>query len=419
LFPTDDAKSGVSEMARRNEELRRRIEGKEVRDEDASGDDAFSSSEDSEDDSDVDDETEEFRRLQRQLSKLDGPELEDSGSGLHQMKFMREAEARRTAQNREDIARMRRELAGEESEEEHDEEATIGRKLFGPTKAIKSVPVSTTQNEFEEAFGSDDEERQELIKRAIDPTVSATEVKYKPLRHATVTKAKTNSSELSKPRQNDDAKKQGKSASAVEKKSTKSGPELLPGEKHSQPDSDGWVTVNYDNVPSEEEEEDEILPPTDSGLVDQTEILRRAFAGDDVEEAFEDEKRATVLDEDDKIIDDTLPGWGAWVGDGVSKRDKKRNTGRWLRKVDGIKANERKDKKLKHVIINQKRVKKNVGYLAPVLPFPFTNRAEYERSIRMPIGSEWNVKEVFQESTKPRVLVKAGSIIKPMEKPMV
>jgi U3 small nucleolar RNA-associated protein 14 len=414
----DDAKSGVSEMARRNEELRRRIEGKEVRDEDASGDDALSSSEDDEDESDVDDETEEFRRLQRQLGKLDRPELEDSGSGLHQMKFMREAEARRTAQNKEDIARMRRELAGEESEE-REEEATIGRKLFGPTKTSKPASVPTVQNEFEEPFGSDDEERQEVIRGLVDPTVSATESKYKLTGNGNATSTKITPSELSKPRQNGDAKKKGKAAGVVDKRSSKSGPELLPGEKHSQPDADGWVTVNYDNEPSDEEEEDEILPATNSGLVDQTEILRRAFAGDDVEDAFEDEKRATVLDEDDKIIDDTLPGWGAWVGDGVSKRDQKRNTGRWLRKVDGIKADERKDKKLKHVIINQKRIKKNVGYLATTLPFPFTSRAEYERSIRMPIGSEWNVKEVFQESTKPRVLVKAGSIIKPMDKPMV
>lgn len=413
----DDAKSGVSEMARRNEELRRRIEGKEVRDEDASGDDILSNSEDSEDDSEVDDETEEFRRLQRQLSKLDGPELEDSGSGLHQMKFMREAEARRTAQNKEDIARMRRELAGEESEE-NEEETNIGRKLFGPTKASKPVPVSAVHNEFEEPFGSDDEERQEIISKAINPTISATEAKYK-LPRNTATSTKTTLQESLRQRQTGDVKKQSKITGAMDRGTSKPGPELLAGEKHSQPDADGWVTVNYDNEPSEGEEEDEVLPATDSGLVDQAEILRRAFAGDDVEEAFEDEKRAAVLDEDDKIIDDTLPGWGAWVGDGVSAREKKRNTGRWLRKVEGIKADDRKDKKLKHVIINQKRVKKNVGYLATTLPFPFTNRAEYERSIRMPIGSEWNVKEVFQESTKPRVLVKAGSIIKPMDKPMV
>lgn len=413
----DDAKSGVSEMARRNEELRRRIEGKEVRDEDVSGDDVLSSSEDSEDDSDVDDETEEFRRLQRKLSKLDGAEIEDSGSGLHQMKFMKEAEARRTAQNKDDIARMRRELAGEESEE-NEEETTIGRKLFGPTKASQPVHVSVVQNEFEEHFGSDDEERQDIVSKAVNPAVSATEAKYKLPRNTTTTSKKPAPQELSRPRQNGETKKPGKAVGAMDKKTSKSGPELLPGERHSQPDDDGWVTVQYDNEPSEGEE-DEVLPATDSGFVDQAEILRRAFAGDDVEEAFEDEKKATALDEDDKIIDDTLPGWGAWVGEGVSARDKKRNTGRWLRKEEGIKADARKDKKLKHVIINQKRVKKNVGYLATTLPFPFTNRAEYERSIRMPIGSEWNVKEVFQESTKPRVLVKAGSIIKPMDKPMV
>jgi U3 small nucleolar RNA-associated protein 14 len=201
----------------------------------------------------------------------------------------------------------------------------------------------------------------------------------------------------------------------LSKSAFKSDVELLPEEKHSQPDADGWVTVSYQNE-SEGEDED---GAQDSGLVDQAEILRRAFAGDDVEEAFEEEKKDTVADEGDKIIDDTLPGWGSWVGEGVSKRDKQRNTGRWLRKEEGIKPQDRKDAKLKHVIINQKRVKKNVGYLASQLPHPFTTKAEYERSIRMPIGADWNVKETYQANTKPRVLVKPGAIIKPMEKPTV
>jgi U3 small nucleolar RNA-associated protein 14 len=60
-----------------------------------------------------------------------------------------------------------------------------------------------------------------------------------------------------------------------------------------------------------------------------------------------------------------------------------------------------------------------VDYLASTLPFPFTNRAEYEKSIRMPIGTEWNVKRTYQENTKPRVLVKPGMIVTPMEKPLV
>jgi len=151
----------------------------------------------------------------------------------------------------------------------------------------------------------------------------------------------------------------------------------------------------------------------------QAEILRRAFAGDDVEESFEKEKQETMADEDEKVVDETLPGWGSWVGEGISRREKRKNKGKVLRKQEGIKPKDRRDFRLKNVIINQKRVKKNVDYLASSLPFPFTNRTEYERSIRMPIGGEWNVKKSFVENTKPRIIVKQGSIVLPMEKPLV
>ena len=70
------------------------------------------------------------------------------------------------------------------------------------------------------------------------------------------------------------------------------------------------------------------------------------------------EKRQTIEDEDEKIIDNTLPGWGSWTGDGLSKRERARNKGRFLTKAEGIKEQNRKDAKLDRVIINEKRVKK-------------------------------------------------------------
>jgi len=153
--------------------------------------------------------------------------------------------------------------------------------------------------------------------------------------------------------------------------------------------------------------------------ISQTEILHKAFAGDDVEEHFEKEKKATIAEEDEKIIDKTLPGWGSWIGDGVSKRELKKNKGRVMVKQDGIRPQDRKDANLKNVIMSQKRLKKNLGYMANALPFPFTNQAEYDRSIRMPIGKEWNVKKTYGENTKPRIIVKPGQVVLPMEKPLI
>lgn len=58
----------------------------------------------------------------------------------------------------------------------------------------------------------------------------------------------------------------------------------------------------------------------------------------------------------------------------------------------------------------------NAQYLASQLPHPFESRQQYERSMRLPVGPEWQTKETFQDSTKPRVMVKRG-VIAPIAKP--
>jgi U3 small nucleolar RNA-associated protein 14 len=330
---------------------------------------------------------------------------------------MQRANAARKAQNDEDIERMQRELAGEEVSEKSEDE-TIGRKLFGPTqKAIVTRKEREIRNEFEERSepGSEDE-GQSFEVNTLDE--SSGPILAQENSSTAKSKAKKSNKVLIDPSADlsiangKHSTLSGGAGSKRNKDTTTVKSTVLSQEIYSQPDADGWVTVSY-NHEQEEEAGD------DNEELSQAEIIRRAFAGDDVEVEFEAEKKATIAEEDDKIIDNTLPGWGNWVGEGISKREQKRHKGRFLTKQEGIKPQDRKDAKLKHVIINQKRLKKNVAYLASTLPFPFTNRAEYERSIRMPIGTEWNVKETHLANTKPRVLVKPGRIIAPMEKPMV
>ena len=59
----------------------------------------------------------------------------------------------------------------------------------------------------------------------------------------------------------------------------------------------------------------------------------------------------------------------------------------------------------------------NDKYLSSSLPFPFENKDQFERSLRLPIGQEWITRQSFQDSTKPRVIIKQG-VIAPMSKPM-
>jgi U3 small nucleolar RNA-associated protein 14 len=102
----------------------------------------------------------------------------------------------------------------------------------------------------------------------------------------------------------------------------------------------------------------------------------------------------------------------------MSKAEKKRNVGlKTVVQKPGIDANKRKDKKMDKVIINEKRMKPTVKYMASQLPFPFENREQYERSLRVPKGKEWVTKKTHQDVTKPRVIVKQG-VIAPLRKPL-
>lgn len=49
------------------------------------------------------------------------------------------------------------------------------------------------------------------------------------------------------------------------------------------------------------------------------------------------------------------------------------------------------------------------------MPYPFTSREQYERSLRQPIGHEWNTSRSVREMTRPAVIVPAGSIVAPMK----
>lgn len=172
-------------------------------------------------------------------------------------------------------------------------------------------------------------------------------------------------------------------------------------------------SINVGNVhDSEDEGLDENMNNSDIHVFKQQDMIKQAFAGDDVVNEFEIEKKRVVREEGDKIVDETLPGWGDWTGGG--KKTKKRK----FRKVDGVvQKDKRKDKNLKNVIINERVNKKNLKYQSSAVPFPYESREQYERSLRMPIGQEWTSKESHQRLTMPRVVTKQGRVIDPLKAP--
>jgi U3 small nucleolar RNA-associated protein 14 len=454
-----DALDGVTEMARRNEELRRRVEGKTVHDDDDDASDVPSDDNDNDDDdeseNDSDVENADNTGLQHSLSKLKHNPFSTDNSRLGRMAFMQKAEAAKRAQNDEDIERIRRQLAGEDSmsETEAENATRIGRRKYGPGKEMV-LPIQVNRNEFEEHSGSDEDEPRKVAAEGTAPTTHGEQNSTKssgPLANGLLKNARnvqrgkvgaaakgvhaendTSNPFLSKAKDTRTKLESKVAASADEAEIIDSNRYGTEAKAKSDPpettidsflqqrittaDEDGWATVlgGQDN----DNEADSQTNLSDDGI-DLNTVLRnqaltaKGFAGDNVAAEFAAEKKATIADEESSEVTTHLPGWGAWTGDGANSKGRRTVTTK-----PGIDANKRKDKKLDRVIINEKRAKPTVKYMASQLPFPFESREQYEKSLRVPKGKEWTTKRTFQDATRPRVIVKQG-VIAPLRKPLV
>ncbi|OBT53718.1 hypothetical protein VE04_05273 [Pseudogymnoascus sp. 24MN13] len=437
----EDARSAMNETAVRVDERRKRIEGKSSlrdgadRDEDLSDSDDFGSDDD------------EGLGEAQLLNNLDsrGP-ISDTGVGgrLSNMAFMLKADAARKRENDDAVKQLRRELTTGSVEPEDEVVEDIGRRTFGPGSQKAAQNGSNETSNQQESDGEHGEEPSQVTrernkstskgsnndkessstmrhshapKQAAVPPITSADQAHEGGAWSQVSSRK-NAAESSDARR----RKQNAHASGATDELDLTNVSMiaapfkpkgkLGGKKKST--AAGMTTLH---VSSDDDSDEEAGPKLPFAIRDQA-LIARAFAGADVVGEFEAEKRQVVEDEDEKVVDNTLPGWGSWTGDGLGKKSKARNKGRNMVKTEGIKEKDRKDVKLDKVIINEKRVKKNVKYLASSLPHPFETRAQYERSLRLPVGPEWTTKETFQDATKPRILLKQG-VIAPMSKPLV
>ncbi|KAG6361637.1 hypothetical protein INS49_009864 [Diaporthe citri] len=400
----DDYRAGLTDMTRRDEELRRRVEGRTGGSEGEEGDsDATSSSGDEDGNS----------RLLKELDGDDEDEEDGPHANLMKLKFMQRAEAARKQENDGLVAEIRRDLeSGSEQEDEDDAEVQVGRRSYGlpeqKKRLLREVKLSVANSAKEKTSKGG-------LSNNNMHTSSATDI-----------------NDASSAPSGAGAWSRGKSA-VVERKKKK-----VPGDRReddlelhdatlaSQPPksfktktktaSKGAIEGLSSTLQAgDDSSDDEIHHPL---AVRDLDLANHAFAGDEVVAEFEAEKEAIMSEDDEKIVDNMMPGWGSWAGEGISKRALKRNKGKVMTKKEGIKRKDRKDAKLERVIINEKRNRKNEKFLASQLPHPFESRQQYERSLRLPVGPEWMTKESFQASTKPRVIVKQG-IIAPMAKPTI
>ncbi|XP_054823107.1 uncharacterized protein C57A7.06 [Prosopis cineraria] len=153
-------------------------------------------------------------------------------------------------------------------------------------------------------------------------------------------------------------------------------------------------------------------------LPSQEELIRQAFACDDVEEDFEKDKQ-DILNEENPEPEKPLllPGWGQWTD-----IQRKKGLPSWMLKEHDIAKKKReealkkrKDAHLKHVIISEKVDKKAEKLHTKALPYPFTSQEVFDQSLRMPIGPEFNPATTTGALIRPEVVKRPGMIIKPIE----
>lgn len=371
----EDARVSVADMARRDEELQKRIEGKRVHRED---DDYLGSSSSESDDEDPwaeDASDREARKLRQKLDELeadgDAEELKGPHAKLLSMKFMQNAEASRKAQNDADIRRLVREIDGGDSQSEAESE--IGRQKFGTAKAEgpKKEKPAVPRNEFEEPAGSDEEVDHAPADDEVDIVVDASK-NQKLVRDsgkASHNRVQEDSRKSDSPQQEENPWLAQTTRNNRRRANDVSGetvditlPEPVPDtiaktkkikSQTKTPSDDRPATKKAVNGEESGSDDEDNVPI----LLKNHDLVKKAFAGDEVVQDFEQEKQEAIEEEGDKVVDNTLPGWGSWAGEGVSKKQQKRQK-RFLTTVEGIKPEKRKDARLGHVIINEKRVKK-------------------------------------------------------------
>ncbi|KAF2214021.1 hypothetical protein CERZMDRAFT_38631 [Cercospora zeae-maydis SCOH1-5] len=435
----DNARDGAVEQARRNEELKKRMAGKDI------ADDEGSLSPDSDDEEVT---AEQLDALQNEAG---------SKKGLAGLKFMQKSEEKRKKANDEAVERIRRDLAiadGDEAESEADDEG-LGRAIFGPSSKEQKRQAKRKQ-EFEAPEDSDEEaEAREAAEAGI--VVDKPQSKEKSALNGSSKKSTSASGPLAKgmskqPERTESKKEYGGWLSTGGSKSKKSNAAaeadiITPSAIISSPkkpvkssagmskpkttdsaagNTNGWTTVSIKNDAANDEDASDAEPTNailDLKEKQQLSLQERAFAGDDVVAAFEAEKADMIASEDEKETSNYLPGWGSWTGTGLSKSLRKANKKAqhnplYKTRVAGVRASERSDRNLDKVIISEKQDRKGKKYLAPTLPHEFETREQYERSRRLPVGPEWTTKEVHQKMVKPRVVVKKGVNLEAIGRPV-
>ncbi len=374
----------LQEQLRVGQRLKEKIEGRRGTTSDGDDDDESTDVASDDDDDDRGDDAndpvaERKRRLKAKAAALkaieEGDAVDGADESLFKLPFMARAMEKRKSETRAEAQRLLDELDEMEngSGESESESESDGAEWAAMTARAKSATDGATTSAAKRARADDGE------------TVVAAEPKKKKKKSA-----------LKQPK----AKPIDEIPNAARRMREKAAPRVAP--------------------PKLEEDEDEpvvMLEEERSVGATNEDLMRRAFANDDIEAAFEKEKLADVdaeLPETD--VPKNLPGWGAWASE--------QRAPKWMQdaekkaKAERAKAlKNRRDAKLKHVVISEKFDKKAAQFNVESLPHGYASKATYEGSMRQPLGPDVNTSGMFSKLNAPKVLKPTGSIIKPLKLP--
>lgn len=387
----EEIRTGITEMARREQELRRRIDGKEA----VAGENvSISSNSASEDDTEDENlKTLTHMGISDQTAHAPGFGIK---SNLHSLKFMKKAEALHKARNDAEEQLMRRQSATEPAESESEID-NPGRRSYGPGNTLNPLVKGqdpreqSNENEEEEEAGReyDDESfhgfapadgQEILVEDAYTEEKGVSRNKSQiPRRIANFNDESGHSLSLDStgnPWLANNGSSRTTSRSAQDAQTTVMLTSNLFGEDiAAHPDKTESCSMSKLETPKivskiaqhlegsslaqncGSTDDDEVSNMPKSFMRNQ-DLVREAFAGDEVFADFVEEKEGIMREEEEKTIDATLPGWGSWIGAGINRKQKRRNHGKVQIKVDGIPKENRQDRKLDRVIINEKRIRK-------------------------------------------------------------
>jgi len=159
----------------------------------------------------------------------------------------------------------------------------------------------------------------------------------------------------------------------------------------------------------------------------QAVLVARAFAAPDFAVEFANEQ---ALAEERAKARQEVPesdGWGSWAGLGSAPAAPPPPSGKRKREGDrgdggsasaaGKGGPAAKAKPLPTAVVSTKRVKGQAKLKVAEVPYPFTSREQYERSLAVPVGKEWNAMRAARGFARPAVITDAGRAIAPIKLP--